>query len=214
VIDDAFSEEEQNFIEAFMYEQNWRFYKIGFKKVWSLVREDKSFLESLTKNIERKTNPNYTFVHSINEKINEQNHILNNEAYEKISCFIFNRLKQKVVFDEKEITISRSFLYVPLKEDMINCTTGIHFDNYYDNYTFIYYVNDSDGDTVIFEQTKDDYPTLARSTVCYHQELSMFKEHARIPPKKGRIVMFDGARYHCGTQPRTNHRCIINFNLV
>lgn len=230
VIDNAFSEEEENFIETYMYQRNWRFYKIDSKDVWDIVREDKKILESPVKKNEAKLKPNYTFAHYIVEKKIDKINILNNETYEKISSFIIKRLKEKVNFEEKEIATSRAWLYLPLREDMVDSTTGIHFDVYFDNYTCIYYVNDSDGDTVIFEQTESDYPVMARShrrpeiaqvtdnrpaeSLCYYQGTRMFKEHARITPKKGRILLFDGSRYHHGTQPRTNHRCLINFNLI
>lgn len=229
MIDNAFSEEEQNFIETYMYEQEWRFYKINSTDVWDLVRKNKK-TESLIKNNNTKLNPNYTFAHYIAEIKENKINILNKETYEKISLFIFNRIKQKVDIEETQIATSRSFLYVPLKEDMINSTTGIHFDVYFDNYTCIYYVNDSDGDTVVFEETEKEYPVMTRphrhpeiaentfrrpaESLCYYQGTRMFKEHCRVTPKKGRIIMFDGSRYHCGAQPRSNHRCIINFNLV
>jgi ectoine hydroxylase-related dioxygenase (phytanoyl-CoA dioxygenase family) len=35
-----------------------------------------------------------------------------------------------------------------------------------------------------------------------------------IPPKKGRIVLFDGNTYHASSHPTTNQRAVINFNLV
>ena len=75
-----------------------------------------------------------------------------------------------------------------------------------DHYACVYYLNDSDGDTIIYEQNKHD--TVAGSN---NVELV---EHARVTPKKGRLVMFDGARYHCSSQPKESYRCIINFDLV
>jgi hypothetical protein len=57
VIDNAFSEEEENFIETYMYQRNRRFYKIDSKDVWDIVREDKKILEPPAKKIEAKLKP-------------------------------------------------------------------------------------------------------------------------------------------------------------
>jgi hypothetical protein len=63
----------------------------------------------------------------------------------------------------------------------------------------IYYVNDSTGDTLIFDQRLGQTAPL---TV-----------RARVAPKKGRLVVFDGALLHAGNTPRTNApRININFN--
>jgi len=63
----------------------------------------------------------------------------------------------------------------------------------------IYYVNDSTGDTLIFNQK---YGQTAPLTV-----------KTRVTPKKGRLVVFDGALFHAGNTPKTNApRININFN--
>ena len=63
----------------------------------------------------------------------------------------------------------------------------------------IYYVNDSTGDTVIFNQKLGQKAPLTIKT--------------RVTPKKGRLVVFDGALLHAGNTPRTNSpRININFN--
>jgi hypothetical protein len=61
--------------------------------------------------------------------------------------------------------------------------------------TCIYYVNDSDGDTLFF---KPDGKT----------------EIARVTPKKGRFVYFDGSIPHSGHPPKIHsYRCLINLNF-
>jgi len=63
----------------------------------------------------------------------------------------------------------------------------------------VYYVNDSTGDTLIFNQRFGQCVPLTLKT--------------RVTPKKGRLVVFDGALLHAGNNPRTNApRININFN--
>ena len=58
----------------------------------------------------------------------------------------------------------------------------------------IYYVNDSDGDTCIFDNEG--------------------KVQHRISPKKGRFLVFDGNRKHAGSHPyHANYRVVINSNI-
>jgi hypothetical protein len=63
----------------------------------------------------------------------------------------------------------------------------------------IYYVNDSSGDTLIFDQRFGQSGPLTVKT--------------RVTPKKGRLVVFDGRLLHAGNTPRSNApRININFN--
>jgi hypothetical protein len=63
----------------------------------------------------------------------------------------------------------------------------------------VYYVNESSGDTLIFDQR---FGQSAPLTV-----------KARVTPKKGRLVVFDGTLLHAGNTPKTNApRININFN--
>jgi hypothetical protein len=85
------------------------------------------------------------------------------------------------------------------------------FGNYYNvphvdipvpHKTMVYYVNDSDGDTVIFKERwlgKADY--------------SIKNIETRITPKANRAVIFDGLRYHTGSVPTKNNRVLINMNF-
>lgn len=65
--------------------------------------------------------------------------------------------------------------------------------------TFIYYVNDSDGETVLFNETVND--NFDKFTI---KELS--------EPIRGSVLSFDGSHYHAGRYPRnTSKRIVINF---
>ena len=68
-----------------------------------------------------------------------------------------------------------------------------HIDTPDDHYVCLYYINDSEGDTIIFDNNGE--------------------ELQRITPKKGRIVFFEGSMYHCSSRPATKTRAILNFNF-
>ena len=91
----------------------------------------------------------------------------------------------------------RSFLQLPInykgeRED------SPHIDTSDDHFVMLYYVCDSDGDTIIYnEQEKSDSYTVQK----------------RITPKQGRVVLFDGSYYHTAEQPLNNIRCVVNYNL-
>ena len=63
--------------------------------------------------------------------------------------------------------------------------------------TLLYYVNDSDGDTFIFNEK----PPAENLTIKH-----------RVSPKKGRAILFDSNYLHAGQPPRmADERCVINF---
>ncbi len=68
-----------------------------------------------------------------------------------------------------------------------------------DTISLIYYVNDSDGDTVFFEQNPEDfsgYLTIGKT----------------FTPKKNQGILFNSKRLHASVPPRkTNARVILNF---
>lgn len=76
-----------------------------------------------------------------------------------------------------------------------------HVDLPKPHWVIIYYVNDSDGDTVLLDKTYPDWENA--------QPL-----HS-ISPKKGRAILFDGRHYHAGTPPHQhNTRLVLNYNFV
>ena len=91
----------------------------------------------------------------------------------------------------------RSFLQFPVKErgeiDLphIDICNKIHIVG-------LYYVMDSDGDTVIYNERKES-------------ETYTIKE--RVSPKQGRMVIFDGGLFHAAEQPLNSTRCIVNYNI-
>ena len=154
----------------------------------------------------------WTFVNDVSIKNNKHQtrpgfkHIFRN--YKLIESILVNtRKKLKVDYDYfNEILEVRSFLQLPLEEKFRGKGVDTpHLDRYDPHLVILYYVNDSDGETVIYNyksKDKDDIP--------YFEDV---KELKRITPKQGRIVVFDGRYWHTAEQPTKNIRCIININI-
>lgn len=86
-----------------------------------------------------------------------------------------------------------------------------HVDFYEPHLVGLYYVNDSDGDTVVFNETSEEV-SLEESVK--HANERRFTELARIPPKKGRMVFFDGRNYHASMHPMAHpQRIVVTFNF-
>ena len=85
----------------------------------------------------------------------------------------------------------RYFLQPPTNEIQVQPP---HIDIEWPHWVFLYYVNDSEGDTIFYNEQKE-----------------IIK---RVAPKKGRIAFFDGSIYHSASTPNTSPRAVININFV
>ena len=110
----------------------------------------------------------------------------------------------------KEIYQARSFIHFPLIPELRKEFDNIHIDLSIEHLVVLYYVNDTDGDTFIFDKISD-YKNVTSETVENQNELKIIK---RITPKKGRALVFDGNRYHSSSGPTKDVRCVINFDIL
>jgi hypothetical protein len=86
-----------------------------------------------------------------------------------------------------------------------------HVDFYEPHIVGLYYVDDSDGDTVIFNETFDQ--VNIEQSARYANE-GKFTVLARISPKKGKMVFFDGKHYHASMHPKEHaQRVVITFDF-
>jgi len=87
-----------------------------------------------------------------------------------------------------------------------------HVDFVQPHQTAVYYVNDSDGDTVVFNQTIDD---VSLDDSAAHANAGKFTIAGRVAPKKGTMMCFDGRHYHASMHPRAaSKRIAITYNFV
>tara|TARA_R100001460_G_scaffold30816_1_gene60810 strand:- start:1618 stop:2193 length:576 start_codon:yes stop_codon:yes gene_type:complete len=84
---------------------------------------------------------------------------------------------------------------------------GIHIDYPTANITTILYINDSDGDTIFYEERTSD------TTKRYQpNDLSEMK---RVTPVANSLVIFDGFQLHTGCSPiKNSNRILINSNYL
>lgn len=102
--------------------------------------------------------------------------------------------------------LSLSNKYSPLEHHMP------HIDSFFPHWNAIYYVNDSDGDTFIFNETNDTYDAGQDDIIRIKE--NKFTVKKRITPKKGKILIFPGKYYHTSSFAReSKFRCVINMNL-
>jgi hypothetical protein len=156
------------------------------------------FLEDITSPLANYKKPALTHTYYDNNTVNSNFFNL----VSKIPFYAKKHLNDN--FDINSIILSRSFLQFPTS---ISTVDEFHIDQLCPHTVFLYYVNDSDGDTIILDKKYNGE---------YQEEV--FIEGNRIlkkvTPKKGRLVIFDGYHYHSAEQPVKDNRCIINFNLI
>ena len=155
------------------------------------------FIPDVTKpdNVQQRPGFNYRFITN-GENVYE---------YHTDMCKIIDAACDKIHFDRKECLQGRSFLQLPLnlKDRSIDAP---HVDADLDHIVVLYYVNDSDGDTVIYENLFEGYDKVP--------SMKDLKEKKRVTPKAGRVVIFNGKHWHTSCQPEHNVRCVVNYNIV
>ena len=151
----------------------------------------------------------WSFVKDVSMKDNKQQRpgfkIMFNQLHPSIDLVLKNTIK-KLKLKNPTLLEARTFLQLPLDKKYIG--EGVdtpHLDRTTPHWSLIYYVEDSDGDTIIY-----DYKSKNENDIPYFEDV---KELKRIKPKQGTIVAFDGLHWHTAEQPTKNKRCIINFNV-
>jgi hypothetical protein len=194
VIDDCISSEDQDFIENYLSDSNFSWYysksaNWGYKN--NAITSGKKSLESL---------PGVKDYHQFVHYIYGDNKVWSNPITAGFSIKLLSSIPYSI---DKLLRIKCNLTFPPPKNDQH--LTGVpHVDYVLGNFiTAIYYVNDSDGKTVIYNETFEE------------KNFSNLTEHTVVQPKKGRLVVFDGQRLHAGSNPvNSNQRMVINLNIV
>jgi hypothetical protein len=116
---------------------------------------------------------------------------ITNTSYFTFFLNILYSLSNKLKLSIEEVYAGRLFMHLP---SPFSGNDEIHTDVNIPHWVCLYYVDDSEGDTILF---KDDKKTIIK----------------RVTPKKGRIVFFDGSIPHCSSRPSNKTRTIVNFDF-
>ena len=86
-----------------------------------------------------------------------------------------------------------------------------HVDYCYHHTTGLLYINDTDGDTILYSEKYDE--TSDKGVVEQSDgEMSVAK---RISPEENKVVFFDGSTFHSSSTPtKTAYRMVVNFNFI
>jgi hypothetical protein len=91
---------------------------------------------------------------------------------------------------------------------------GAHVDFTIPHLTALIYINETDGDTIIY---KDKYPYGSNNTLTSEEYWNGIKTpivETRVSPKPNRMVIFDGLQYHQSSSPSKGIRVAININYM
>lgn len=114
-------------------------------------------------------------------------------------------------------------LLLPTNEPNYEYNTP-HVDFLWEHKTACFYVNDSDGDTVIFKQRLEEVEEISEyninkqineESIKKYTEKTKFEIIKTISPVKNRLVIFDGLNFHASTKPKINEtRIVITVNFI
>ena len=104
----------------------------------------------------------------------------------------------KLKIKEVDALQGRSFLQLPtnIKREDVDSP---HTDMQFKHFVMLYYVCDSDGDTIIYNEKMISEKG--------------FTVQKKVTPKQGRVVLFNGSLYHTAQQPNHGIRCVVNYDL-
>ena len=121
----------------------------------------------------------------------------------------FKRLEEHLGFTKDHFIRIRSSMKSPKLGFTTENYNLPHVDYFFPHETIIYYLNDSDGDTRIFDQE------FSQRTTNWDEQPKQFTTKCRITPKANRLLWIDGFRYHTASNPiDSKRRLIININLL
>ncbi len=124
---------------------------------------------------------------------------INSQLYQPALNTLNNFLSKNQIVLEKLLRIKTNLVFKRVDNSEKYHTP--HVDNEQNHYTLLYYVNNSDGPTYLFDNKYDGTK----------QNLNLIE---KVNPKQGRAILLDGHYYHASSNPIINdYRLVINFNF-
>jgi hypothetical protein len=121
---------------------------------------------------------------------------------------LFNKLQSALGFTYQHLIRARLSMKFQKNNFTSNNYNIPHVDYFYPHESLIFYLNDTDGDTRIFDQ----WHTYSETERPIPPE--QFTTQARVTPKANRLVWINGLQYHTASNPvQGTKRVIININL-
>lgn len=133
----------------------------------------------------------------------------------------YSSVGQKLEF---AILDALTYMQIPIKK-MLRIRLGLitvtentkvhtpHVDFPYEHNTGLLYLNNSDGDTLLYQER---YDTNINKT--QYDEMVRNKQNeiiTKITPEQNKLVLFDGLIYHSSSSPTlTDRRVVVNFNYI
>lgn len=120
---------------------------------------------------------------------------------------ILSKVSEKLNMPADNATRIKANLTTKIHNSNKNAHQTPHVDDSKNHLVMLYYVNDSDGDTFLFNEILDKNSDI--------RDLKSITVKQRVSPRRGRVVIFNGQRLHAGMYPReNNYRVVINFNII
>ena len=192
ILDDLFDEDFQNQIEDCMFDCDWK-----YKSDLILGSKSKSKYRQFVNPLKYEIAPGFIADLLIPS---------NSKAFDKI-LLVIHDVCNKINFNIEKIERCYGGIAAFIPNKSIKST--IHVNRGVPHLVLLYYVNNSDGDTIIYDKTLDDLPSPSR----YPDEQCDMNVIHRITPKKGRVLVFDGRYYHAPSIPSNSMRCVITLDL-
>jgi hypothetical protein len=184
-----------------------------------IPNEEQMILNNYVKNNDIEWESLENIIHRCEERVEEQKFPA--RVHPKPNCKNeeINRIIDGI---ELAVTKKLNLEFVKNYRWKINWTTPIgeynqlellHYDTYTDHIAMVYYINDSTGDTHIYNNVNGDNVEVGHKNY-YSPDYKSYTLLTTVSPKMGRCVVFDGKLAHHGNYPINGDRFIVNFNFV
>lgn len=163
------------------------------QNILSVIDNYSSFPWFYYPSIVKDVDDTFGFTHSL-----YRDGVKNSDFYDEFIPLI-ESFEQTTNTSIKEILRARVRMTLPTASNSFANSPHTDFD--IPHKVFVYYINDSDGDTILYDKFRGE-------------DISDMKEIARFIPRMGEAVMFDGLRFHSGAVPSKGRRIILNIDYI